>query len=279
MPELPEVETVRRGLSPALVGQRIVEAKAYVPKLRLPIPADFETRLRGAHITGLERRAKYIVMACEGGPDVIIHLGMSGHMTVLGHNRAGAWERQKHDHFMLLTESGTRIVFNDARRFGLVVFADEGQAHQHTLLRHLGPEPLSADFGADTLQAMLAGRKTPVKVALLDQKLVVGVGNIYASEALHRARISPRRQSGNVGAAMSKRLAPAIVDVLNEAIEAGGSTLRDHAQVDGELGYFQHRFRVYDREGAVCPTDGCSGRIRRIAQAGRSTYFCSSCQR
>lgn len=279
MPELPEVETVLRGLRPALEGRRIAEARAYVPKLRLPVPADFEARLSGARVTALRRRAKYLVMTLEDGPDVILHLGMSGHFTVLGHNQAAAWERAKHDHFMFLTDAGARIVYNDIRRFGLITFCAPGGAEAHPLLAGLGPEPLGDALDAAALEQSLAGRTTPIKVALLDQKLIAGVGNIYASEALHRAAISPRRKAASVRGRRLQRLAPAIRQVLEEAIAAGGSSLRDHAQVTGELGYFQHSFRVYGREGAPCPRAACGGTIRRIVQAQRSTFYCPTCQR
>ena len=278
MPELPEVETVMRGLQPALEGRRLVEVRAFRADLRKPIPADFEKRLVGAEITGLSRRAKYLLIELAGGLQLLLHLGMSGRILVVENCDAG-WKPGRHDHITFLTDAGTRVVFNDARRFGLVDFIEPGMGAVHPLLAHLGPEPLSNAFSGPVLAAALAGKNTTMKAALMDQHVVAGLGNIYVSEALHRARISPRRRARNLGPRRADRLAGAIRDVLGEAIKSGGSTLKDYARPDGELGYFQHKFRVYDRAGAPCPQPACGGVISQISQAGRSTYFCSRCQR
>jgi formamidopyrimidine-DNA glycosylase len=278
MPELPEVETVLRGLQPALEGRRLVEARAFRADLRRPIPPDLEARLTGSRVTGLSRRAKYLLVELAGGLQLLLHLGMSGRIMVIEQCDAG-WRPGRHDHITLLTDHGTRIVFNDARRFGLVDFIEPGAEASHPLLAGLGPEPLSNAFSGPVLAAALAGRNTSMKAALMDQRLVAGLGNIYVAEALHRAGISPRRLARNLGSRRAGRLVTAIREVLREAIQAGGSTLKDYARPDGELGYFQHHFQVYDRLGAPCPRPGCGGVIRRISQAGRSTFFCSRCQR
>ncbi|WP_308910841.1 bifunctional DNA-formamidopyrimidine glycosylase/DNA-(apurinic or apyrimidinic site) lyase [Pseudokordiimonas caeni] len=277
MPELPEVETVTRGLSPVLVGRTLARVEAHAPTLRLPVPADFATRLTGRQVRGLSRRSKYMLMEMDDGLVMIWHLGMSGRVQIMAD--AGAPPRAKHDHIIFVTDAGHRVVFNDARRFGLVAFTDVNAAAAHPLLARIGPEPLGNGFDADILSAGLKGRSGPIKTALLDQTLVAGLGNIYVCESLWRAGISPRRTASTVAGKRAERLVPHIRDVLNEAIIAGGSTLRDHAQVDGELGYFQHRFEAYGREGEACRTAGCGGTIHRITQAGRSTFFCPSCQR
>ncbi len=275
MPELPEVETVRSGLEPVLLGQRIEQAEAFSPKLRLPVPKDFKTRLEGQKVNTLTRRAKYILTGLENGTTALLHLGMSGQVListqppVLG----------KHDHFRLVTDAGTTIVYRDPRRFGLITFCPTDQLEAHKLLRGLGPEPLSNRFNGAALKAALLGKKISIKTALLDQKVVAGVGNIYASEALFRAGINPKRAAGSVSLERCEILSGAVRDVLREAIASGGSTLRDFAHVDGELGYFQHRFEVYDREKTPCPKAGCGGVIRRFTQNARSTYYCPGCQR
>lgn len=278
MPELPEVETVMRGLRPALQGHRLTEVRAYRADLRKPIPADFEERLEGALVTGLSRRAKYLLIEFAGGLQLLLHLGMSGRIMVM-ENSGSDWQPGRHDHITFLTDADTRIVFNDARRFGLVDFIEPGAGATHPLLAHLGPEPLSNAFSGPVLAAALAGKSTSIKAALMDQRVVAGLGNIYVSEALYRAHISPRRLAKNLGLKRAERLAQSIREILSEAIEAGGSTLKDYAQPDGELGYFQHNFRVYDRAGAPCPGAACGGIIAQITQAGRSTYFCDRCQR
>ena len=281
MPELPEVETVRRGLQPHLEGHRIVRAEARRPDLRWPLPPDLVQVLTGARVTGLRRRSKYILADLEDRGSLLLHLGMSGRMLIEDEAQ-GAFHRDpailpRHDHVVFWTERGTRITFNDARRFGMVDLIAPGA--MHPLLAQLGPEPLSDEFTPEILGRAFDGRRAPVKAALLDQRIVAGLGNIYVSEALHRAGIDPRRAAGRIGAGRLSALVGHIRDVLVEAIAAGGSSLRDHRQAAGELGYFQHAFRVYDREGAPCPSPGCTGSIRRIVQSGRSSYFCPDCQR
>jgi formamidopyrimidine-DNA glycosylase len=283
MPELPEVETVRRGLEPVMAGRLIVGAEARRPDLRWPLPPGLAGRLTGARVDRLRRRSKYILVDLDRGETLLIHLGMSGRMLVSGavegrfHHDLPAPSR--HDHVVIEMEGGLRITFNDARRFGAMDLVATEAAEAHPLLARLGPEPLGNGFSEAYLIDRLRGRDTPVKSALLDQRLVAGLGNIYVCEVLHRAGISPRRKAGRIAAARVARLVPIIRQVLDEAIAAGGSSLRDYRQTDGELGYFQHRFRVYDREGAPCPAPGCGGRIARLAQAGRSSFHCPVCQR
>lgn len=281
LPELPEVETVRRGLLPHLEGQRIARAEVRRPDLRWPLPVDLVQVLTGATVTALRRRSKYLLADLDRGGTLLMHLGMSGRMLVQG-GSLGDFHRDpailpRHDHVVLTTDAGTTITFNDARRFGMVDLIRDGAAHP--LLDHLGPEPFDDAFTPAYLTAVFAGRKVPIKQALLDQRIVAGLGNIYVSEALHRAGIDPRRAAGRIGAARIAALVGHVRDVLTDAIAAGGSSLRDHRQASGELGYFQHSFRVYDREGAPCSTPGCAGAIRRIVQAGRSSFFCPACQR
>lgn len=279
MPELPEVETVRRGLATVLEGRRLVRVQALRPDIRVPLPPDFVQALTGKRVASLGRRAKYLLMAVEGGPVVIGHLGMSGRMTVA----AGEPPPGKHDHVRFVTNDGVTVSFCDPRRFGLMVFAEADGLDRHPLLAGLGPEPLDESFTAAVLAAALAGRASPIKAALLDQRTVAGLGNIYVSEALFRAGISPLRLAGSLTRREVARLVPAIKAVLGEAIAAGGSSLRDHVQPSGELGYFQHRFAVYDRAGEACPGCDCdrarTGGIRRIVQSGRSTFYCSQRQR
>lgn len=281
MPELPEVETVRRGLLPHLQGQRIVRAEARRPDLRWPLPVDLVQVLTGARVTDLRRRSKYLLADLDRGGTLLMHLGMSGRLLVEGAGLSGFHRDPailpRHDHVVLVTAAGTTITFNDARRFGMVDLIREGEAHP--LLGHLGPEPLGEDFTPASLATAFGGRRVPVKQALLDQKIVAGLGNIYVSEALHRAGIDPRRAAGRIGAARLSALVGHIRDVLTDAIAAGGSSLRDHRQASGELGYFQHSFRVYDRAGQPCPRPGCGGLIRRIVQSGRSSFYCPACQR
>lgn len=281
MPELPEVETVRRGLIPVMEGQVIARAQVNRPDLRWPFPLRMAERLTGATVLRLRRRSKYILADLSTGETLLIHLGMSGRMLVsgaqLGHFHHAHPAPAKHDHVVLDMTGGARVTFNDARRFGAMDLMATGSEEAHPLLASLGPEPLGNVFSETYLAERLQGRMTPIKAALLDQTVVAGLGNIYVSEALFRARISPRRLAGNVGPARAARLVPIIRDVLAEAIEAGGSSLRDYRQADGELGYFQHAFRVYDREGQPCPV--CATAIARIVQSGRSSYFCPRCQR
>ena len=276
MPELPEVETVRRGLVPLLEGRRLVRVEARRGDLRRAIPGDLSARLTGRRVLALRRRAKYLLCETDGGDVLLLHLGMSGRIRS---GPAAGTEPGRHDHLLFDTEDGIRLLFNDARRFGLALLLGRDTAEAHPLLAGLGPEPLGNAFQATHLLAACAGRRTSLKAALLDQRLVAGLGNIYVSEALHRAGLSPRRLAANLGPARAERLVAAIRAVLEEAIAAGGSTLRNHAQVDGELGYFQHAFRVYDRTGAPCPAPGCHGTVRRIVQSGRSTFLCPACQR
>ena len=283
MPELPEVETVRRGLAPAMEGARIARAEVNRPDLRWPFPERMAERLTGARILALRRRSKYLLLDLDTGETLLIHLGMSGRMQVSGAPVGDFYHPhpapQKHDHVVFHLEGGARVTFNDARRFGAMDLMETAQEAGHWLIRDIGPEPLGNDFHETYLAARLAGRASPLKTLLLDQQIVAGLGNIYVSEALYRASLDPRRAGRSVTSAEVSRLVPVIRQVLGEAIEAGGSSLRDHRQADGNLGYFQHTFRVYDREGAACPTPGCGGGIQRIVQSGRSSFFCPLCQR
>ncbi len=283
MPELPEVETVRRGLLPVLEGEVIEHAQVRRADLRWPFPPQLAERLSGKRIMALRRRSKYILADLSSGETLIMHLGMSGRILISG----GAVGRHhhdhpapaKHDHVILDMQGGARITFNDARRFGAMDLTPTEATEDHWLLAPLGPEPLGNSFNENYLIARLKGRNTPIKTALLDQRVVAGLGNIYVCEVLHRTGISPRRKAGQISPGRVARLVPAIRAVLGEAIEAGGSSLKDYVQTDGNLGYFQHRFSAYDREGQACATPGCGGKIRRIVQSGRSTFYCPSCQR
>jgi formamidopyrimidine-DNA glycosylase len=288
LPELPEVETVRRGLVPVLEGAVIAMARVNRPDLRWPLPERMAERLTGARVERLRRRSKYLLADLDTGETLIVHLGMSGRMIVSGEAaRRGAPgifhhahpAPEKHDHVVLDTETGARITFNDARRFGAMDLVATVRAAEHPLLAGLGPEPLGNAFDEVYLAQRFAGKRAPVKAALLDQRIVAGLGNIYVCEALHRSGISPLRHAGRIGIARIGRLAGSIRDVLAEAIAAGGSSLRDYRQTDGELGYFQHSFRVYGREGEPCQKPDCTGIIRRRIQAGRSTFYCPACQR
>jgi formamidopyrimidine-DNA glycosylase len=266
-----------------MVGRAILRAEVNRPDLRWPFPENMGARLTGAGVQALRRRSKYLLADLDTGETLIIHLGMSGRMLVSGAEIGGFYRAhtapQKHDHVVLEFEGGARVTFNDPRRFGAMDLVATEAAEQHKLLRHLGPEPLSNAFSDGYLAAALAGRNMPLKSALLDQKIVAGLGNIYVCEALHRAHISPLRKARNLSARRAGDLVPIIRQVLSEAIEAGGSSLKDFRQADGELGYFQHTFRVYDREGAACDTPDCDGKIRRVVQSGRSTFYCPTCQR
>ncbi|WP_299600874.1 bifunctional DNA-formamidopyrimidine glycosylase/DNA-(apurinic or apyrimidinic site) lyase [uncultured Tateyamaria sp.] len=282
MPELPEVETVRRGLAPTMEGAVIARADVNRPDLRWPFPAGMAERLSGQQVLGLRRRSKYILADLASGETLLIHLGMSGRMLVSGdplgqfvHDHPAP---EKHDHVVLHMDNGARITFNDPRRFGAMDLLDTATADQHKLLAVLGPEPLGNAFNEDHLVDAFEGKNTPVKSALLDQRIVAGLGNIYVCEALYRAGISPTRKAGRISKQRVAALVPIIRDVLAEAIEAGGSSLRDFRQADGELGYFQHRFDVYGREGEPCRTPGCSHEVTRIVQSGRSSFYCRSCQ-
>ncbi len=275
MPELPEVETVRRGLALRMTGRRIVRAELRRPDLRRPFPPMLAKRLNGALIGGLSRRGKYILIELDETGLLLLHLGMSGRITAGGPETPEA----RHDHVVLTLDDGTVVRFNDARRFGTLDYLERGGETAHPLLAGLGPEPLEAGFDGAYLARVLAGKMTPIKSALLDQKIVAGLGNIYVCEALYRAGISPRRLAATVTAARAARLAAAVRETLEEAIAAGGSSLRNYVQANGELGYFQHRWAVYGHEGEPCPGCNCAEGIRRITQAGRSTFFCAKRQR
>ena len=287
MPELPEVETVRRGLAPAMEGAVITRAELRRDGLRWPFPAGLAERLTGARVRLLRRRSKYILADLDTGETMLVHLGMSGRMTVSGlaaphvpgrfHHDHPALE--KHDHVIWHMANGARVTFNDPRRFGALDLRDTAVIDAHPLLAALGPEPMGNGFDATLLARAFKGRRAPVKALLLDQRIVAGLGNIYVCEALFRAGIHPARAAGRIGAARLERLVTEIRAVLAEALEAGGSSLRDYRQADGNLGYFQHNFRVYDREGAACVAPGCHGTVRRIVQSGRSSYYCPACQR
>ncbi len=280
MPELPEVETVMRGLAARLEGRRIIQASLTRGDLRRAIPSGLAERLTGARVLGFRRRGKYILMRLSGGDSMLIHLGMSGRMAIRL-QPAVEPDREKHEHLVMETEEGWRIGLIDPRRFGLLDLMPTAGEDAHGLLRGIGPEPLDEGFTAASLSASLAGKRTPIKAALLDQRIVAGLGNIYVSEALFRAGISPRRLAASVPGLRAARLVPAIKDTLTEAIAAGGSSLRDYVQPDGELGYFQHAWKVYGRAGMPCERcpgpPGCAG-IRRIVQSGRSTFFCPRSQ-
>ncbi len=287
MPELPEVETVRRGLLPAMEGRVIAHAAVNRPDLRWPFPPDMAARLTGARVTALRRRSKYILADLSTGETLLIHLGMSGRMLISSpttRETLGEWHHphpapEKHDHVILDMDSGTRITFNDARRFGAMDLMPTATADAHPLLASLGPEPLGNAFHETWLTQRLKGRNTPIKSALLDQHVIAGLGNIYVCETLYRARIHPARKAAHISATRTAALVPIIREVLTDAITAGGSSLRDYRQADGELGYFQHSFQVYGREGQPCLTPGCTDTIHRIVQSGRSSFFCPACQK
>ena len=279
MPELPEVETVRRGLVPRLVGKRIVRLQQRRKDLRIPMPAKFASKVEGRTVRAIDRRAKYLLIRLDDGQTLIAHLGMSGRMTLHDAASAAAHPLDRHDHVVFDIEDGWQVRFNDARRFGLMLLVADEAVPRHKFFKGLGPEPLDATFDGPALAERLAGRKTPIKAALLDQKTLVGVGNIYACEALFLAGISPRRSAHTVQGERATKLVNAIRHVLARSIDDGGSTLRDHVQPSGELGYFQTRFNVYDRAGIACPTRGCGNTVRRVVQAGRSTFYCARCQR
>lgn len=282
MPELPEVETVRRGLVPVLEGAVIARADVNRPDLRWPLPDRMAERLTGQRVTALRRRSKYLLADLDSGETLLVHLGMSGRMLVSG-AQLGSFHHdhpapQKHDHVVLHMEGGARITFNDARRFGAMDLIPTERAADHLLLKDLGPEPFGNDFNEPYLAGRLKGRRTPIKAALLDQRIVAGLGNIYVAETLYRARISPLRLAGDLAEGQVHALVPIIREVLAEAIAAGGSSLRDFRQASGELGYFSKHFQVYDREGEPCETPGCTGTVMRTVQSGRSSFWCPACQ-
>jgi formamidopyrimidine-DNA glycosylase len=297
MPELPEVETVRRGLQPVMEGSKILTAEARRKDLRFPFQKDFVARLTGQTVTGLGRRAKYLMADLGSGDVLLMHLGMSGSFrietadnTKTNSKTPGEFHHPRgkdaaHDHVVFHMSSGADIVFNDPRRFGYMKIIARNAIDAEPLLRGLGPEPLGNEFDARMLAHSCAGKKTSLKAALLDQRVVAGLGNIYVCEALFRAHLSPKRQARTITTKKgeptdpARQLVEAIHKVLNQAIEAGGSSLRDHRQANGELGYFQHSFQVYDREGETCATRGCRGIVGRFTQNGRSTFWCPKCQK
>ncbi|HEY8566743.1 MAG TPA: bifunctional DNA-formamidopyrimidine glycosylase/DNA-(apurinic or apyrimidinic site) lyase [Beijerinckiaceae bacterium] len=291
MPELPEVETVRRGLEPAMVGARIASVEQRRPGLRFPFPEGFAERLTGQTVTALGRRAKYLLADLASGEVLVMHLGMTGRFTVeaeggaarpgVFHHEAGGADA--HDHVVFRLSNGATITYNDARRFGFMDLVPRSGLDTCRHFEGMGLEPLGDELSGEAIARLFKGKRTPLKAALLDQKLIAGLGNIYVSEALFRAGLHPEAHAGTIapdGAPTDKAhlLAQVIRDVLLEAVEAGGSSLRDYAQTDGSLGYFQHRFRVYDRAGEPCVTPGCTGEVARVVQAGRSTFYCAVCQ-
>jgi formamidopyrimidine-DNA glycosylase len=287
MPELPEVETVRRGLEPCLGRARLVRVEARRPDLRFPLPRDFTARLTGAQVERLGRRGKYIFAPLSTGETLIMHLGMTGRFQVEGgevRRRPGAFALAeaadpRHAHVVFETEAGAVITFFDPRRFGFMDLVSGDAQVQYPAFAAMGPEPLGNQFHANHLAVAFAGRRQAVKALLLDQSIVAGLGNIYVCEALHRARIAPSAPAGRIALPRLERLTSAVREVLEAALEAGGSSLRDYADASGAMGYFQHEFRAYGREGEPCPTPGCRGRIRREVHSGRSTYHCATCQR
>jgi len=276
MPELPEVETVRTGLAVVMEGKPISQVRVHRGDLRRPVPEGFAAAIEGRRVIRLGRRAKYLQIFLDDGQVVLAHLGMSGRM-VIDQQFADTDPKSKHEHITFLVGNGTAIRFADPRRFGLVDLCAEAVLAEHPLLAGLGVEPLSNEFDGAFLAAALKGKKTPIKAALLDQRIIAGLGNIYVCEALWLARLSPRRSAHTVSGQRALRLADAVKSVLIDAIAAGGSTLRDHVAPSGEIGYFQHSFKVYGREREPCPS--CARPLRRIVQSGRSTFFCATCQR
>src|SRR5215211_5282866 len=293
MPELPEVETVRRGLEPVMDGARFAKVEARRQDLRWPLPPSFSSHLQGKTVRGLGRRGKYLLLDLSSGEVLMMHLGMSGSFHVFqGGKQADTaryhHEREKHaahDHVVFHMSNGAIVTFNDPRRFGFMKLTPREELDQQPWMRAMGPEPLGNEFDAAMLARACQGKKTSLKAALSDQKVVAGLGNIYVCEALHRARLSPKRRASTIATRTgapnerASRLVAGIRNVLNDASKAGGSSLRDHRRTDGEIGLFQHNFRVYDRAGKPCPTPGCNGTIKRIVQTGRSTFFCPVCQK
>jgi len=293
MPELPEVETVRRGLEPAMVGARFTKVMQRRPDLRFPFPERFTERLEGQEVRALGRRAKYLLADLSSGEVLIMHLGMSGRFLVtrggsttmpgeFHHEHGGSGA---HDHVVFQLSNGASITYNDARRFGFMDLVPRSEIETCRHFAGMGIEPLGNELSGETVAALFAGKRTPLKAALLDQRLIAGLGNIYVCEALFRTGLHPEAPAGSLVTKAGKptdkahELAAVIRDVLSEAVTAGGSTLRDHAQVDGSLGYFQHSFRVYDREGVPCVTPACTGIVERLVQSGRSTFYCPVCQK
>lgn len=297
MPELPEVETVRRGLAPALIGRRIRHLDLRRADLRFPFPDRFAERLRGQSIDRLVRRAKYLIMELGSGEDVVMHLGMTGRFSIVRGGDPGSvletpgsyvydtGADPKHDHVVLELDDGARIVYNDPRRFGFMVMTAHAALGEHALFRNLGTEPLEDAWSPEYVAARARGKKVNLKAFLMDQRVVAGLGNIYVSEALYRARLSPNRSAACLvdrngqPTERTRRLVPSVRDVLHQAIAAGGSTLRDYRHADGSSGDYQNAFRVYDRMGESCTRRGCGGIVRRVVHQGRATYFCGTCQR
>jgi formamidopyrimidine-DNA glycosylase len=293
MPELPEVETVRRGLEPVMDGARFARVEARRADLRWPLPKGFARHLEGLTVRGLGRRGKYLLLDLSSGEVLMMHLGMSGSFHVFqggGEASTARYHHERarhaaHDHVVFHMANGAIVTFNDPRRFGFMELTPRAALDAHPRMRAIGPEPLGNAFDAGILARACRGKKTSLKTALMDQRVVAGLGNIYVCEALHRARLSPKRRAatlaGRNGAPneRAEKLVEAIRAVLRDAIAAGGSSLRDHKRTDGELGAFQHNFRVYDREGGPCATRGCTGTVRRIVQGGRSTFYCPTCQK
>jgi len=293
MPELPEVETVRRGLEPAMVGARFTKVAQRRPDLRFPFPERFAQRLEGQEVQSLSRRAKYLLADLSSGEVLVMHLGMSGRFLVTqgGKTRVpGEFHYEHgglgaHDHVVFQLSNGATITYNDARRFGFMDLVPRSGIETSKHFSGMGIEPLGNELSGETIARLFQGKRTPLKAALLDQRLIAGLGNIYVCEALHRARLSPKRRASTIASRTGApndhavRLVDGIRAVLNDAVKAGGSSLRDHRQTDGALGMFQHNFRVYDREGERCVTPGCKGTIKRIVQTGRSTFFCPVCQK
>ncbi|MES2035683.1 MAG: bifunctional DNA-formamidopyrimidine glycosylase/DNA-(apurinic or apyrimidinic site) lyase [Pseudomonadota bacterium] len=287
MPELPEVETVRRGLAPVLEGARLTRVEARRPDLRFPLPEGFVQRLIGARIERLDRRAKYLLAPLDRGDTLVMHLGMTGRFEItaagetfqLGDFVEVVIADPKHAHIVFQTDAGATVTYYDPRRFGFMDLIPTDKLAEHPWFAKMGPEPLGPDLTSEYLAEAFRGRKQSPKPLLLDQRIVAGLGNIYVCEALHRAHISPLKPAGKIARARFPLLVQSIKDVLEEAVLVGGSTLRDFKAADGALGYFQHNFRAYGREGQPCPTPGCGGTIERIVQGGRSTFFCRVCQK
>lgn len=276
MPELPEVETVCRGLSAQLLGKRLARVELRRPDLRFPIPPELPERLIGRRVESIRRRAKYIIMDFDEDVALLAHLGMSGRMTV---SNGVPNEFLAHDHLILVADDGVCVRFNDPRRFGMLDLLVRGEENKHRLLADIGPEPLDPAFTGAVLAQAIEGKMTPIKAAILDQKIIAGVGNIYACEALFQAGLSPTRLAGTLTGAQANKLVAAIKDVLTRAIAVGGSSLRDHVQVNGELGYFQHAWAVYGKEGEPCSGCTCRQGVQRMVQSNRSTFYCAKKQK